>query len=281
MKTSLHTALCRILKPLVRILHRKGVSVGELSQVAKQIYVEVSEEVLEAAGERATTSRIAIATGLTRKDVAQLRLSKTEEYTPTGRYNRSVRVLGGWMHDREFLDADGQPARLPLRGEQGSFEKLVSRYSGDMPYRAMLHEMERVDAVLHNEDGTVQLLTAAYIPHENEAEKLAILGTDVSLLISTIDHNLSAPRPELRFQRKVSYDNLPLEVLPEFKSMVNKDGLDLLIKFNEWLSQRDRDSNTAIDGSGRMRAGVGIYYFEEPVPAVLNKPNTEELPDEA
>lgn len=281
MKATLNTTMCRILKPLVRILHRKGVAVGEFSQVAKQIYVEVSEEVLEAAGERATTSRIAIATGLTRKDVAQLRLSKTEEYTPTVRYNRSVRVLGGWMHDREFLDAEGQPARLPLRGELGSFERLVSRYSGDMPYRAMLHEMERVDAVVEDEDGWIQLLTAAYIPHENEAEKLAILGTDVSLLISTIDHNLTAARAELRFQRKVSYDNLPLEVLPDFKAMVSKDGLDLLIKFNEWLSQHDRDNNTSIEGSGQMRAGVGIYYFEEPVLGIPEKPPTEGLPDEA
>jgi len=281
MKATIHTALCRILKPLVRILHRKGVSVGEFSQVAKQIYVEVSEEVLEAAGERATTSRIAIVTGLTRKDVAQLRLSKTEEYTPTGRYNRSVRVLTGWMNDREFLDAQGQPARLPLRGEQGSFERLVSRYSGDMPYRAMLHEMERVDAVLEDEGGNVQLLSASYIPHENEAEKLAILGTDASLLISTIGHNLSAARPELRFQRKVSYDNLPLEALPDFKAMVNQDGLELLIKFNAWLSQHDRDSSPHAGGTGRMRAGVGIYYFEEPVFDGLAKPNAEGLPDEA
>ena len=67
MENMLTQAICRILRPLLRILHRKGVAFGEFSQLAKQIYVEVSEDVLAATGERPTTSRIAIATGLVRR----------------------------------------------------------------------------------------------------------------------------------------------------------------------------------------------------------------------
>ncbi len=257
----------RILKPLVRILYRKGVAFGEFSQLARQMYVEVTEEMLAAAGERPTTSRIAIATGLTRKDVAQLRQAPDDGF-PTSSYNRGARVMTGWLHDQEFHDETGKPALLPLQseGDVGSFAALVSRYSGDMPYRAMLHEMERLGAVQLDAAGRVQLMGGGYIPHANESEKFSILGTDVAALITTIEHNLiTQDRSQLRFQRKVSYDNLPQEAIPTFKQMVDKDALDLLIKFNTWLATQDRDSNPSVGGTGQVRAGVGIYYFEEPV----------------
>ncbi|QLQ30377.1 MAG: hypothetical protein HZT40_00715 [Candidatus Thiothrix singaporensis] len=277
MTSMLYRATRKILKALVRILHRKGMAFGEFSLLVKQVYVEVSEEALKADGERPTTSRIAIATGLTRKEVAQLRQAADEdELASTGSYNRGARVMTGWLQDAEFLDTEGKPAVLPVQGDVGSFAALVSRYSGDMPYRAMLREMERVGAVQEDEE-CVRLLGDGYIPHADEDEKLGILGTDVSALVGTIDHNLKVKtRQQLYFQRKVSYDNLPVEALPVFKEMVSKDGMDLLIRFNQWLAVQDRDSNPQASGSGRMRAGVGIYYFEEPVSKQADEGTTDE-----
>lgn len=146
-----------------------------------------------------------------------------------------------------------------------SFEALVSRYSGDMPSRAMLRELLQSGVVTQATEDTVSLATDAYIPQGSETEKLSILATDVALLMNTINHNLLCEANERQFQRKVSYDNLPEEALPQFKQMVNEDAMALLIKFNAWLGQQDRDHNPSASGSGRMRAGVGIYYFEEPV----------------
>lgn len=276
MQDILYRTTRRILKPLLRILHRKGIAFGEFSQIARQVYVAVAEELLIEEGERPTTSRIAIATGLTRKDVAQLRQLPDDE-TPTVSYNRRVRVMTGWLHDREFLDAEGRPVVLPVQGDTGSFAALVARYSGDMPYRAMLNELERVGAVSQDAAGNVQLMGVGYIPHADENEKLHIMGMDVAALVATIDHNLATKDPaQAYFQRKVSYDNLPVEVLPAFKEMVNSDGMELLIKFNEWLATRDRDSNPQVEGTGRMRAGVGIYYFEEPVEERVMKGKKDE-----
>lgn len=255
----------RILKPLIRIMYRKGIAFGEFSQLARQVYVEVAGEMLAAEGERPTTSRIAIATGLTRKDVAQLRQSP-DDGLPTNSYNRGARVMTGWLHDSEFHDATNKPALLPLQGEVGSFAALVNRYSGDMPYRAMLQEMERLGSVCVDDAGYVQLMGGGYIPHTSEAEKISILGTDVAALIATIEHNIvTLDRQNLRFQRKVCYDNLPETCIPAFKALVNQDGLELLIKFNSWLANQDRDDNPHNPNAGRVRAGVGIYFFEEPV----------------
>jgi len=86
-------------------------------------------------------------------------------------------------------------------------------------------------------------------------------------LISTIDHNLQAdgsPDEIPLFQRKVLYDNLPAEVLPEFRALSAESSQKLLEKLDAWLAERDRDNNPEIEGTGRHVAGIGIYYFEEP-----------------
>lgn len=267
MNTTLHHIVLHILRPLIRILHRKGLAFGEFSLLARKVYVETAEAALMQANEKATSSRIAISTGLTRKEVAQLRRHEAEQLVNLARYNRSVRVLGGWLNDPDFNTPTGQPKVLPLQGSCPSFEALVGRYSGDMPSRAMLRELLQTGVVSQADDETVSLVTNAYIPQGSETEQLSILATDVALLINTIHHNLLCATNDRHFQRKVSYDNLPLEVLPEFKQQVNEDAMALLVKFNTWLAQHDRDHNPVAGGTGRMRAGVGIYYFEEAVQA--------------
>lgn len=56
---------------------------------------------------------------------------------------------------------------------------------------------------------------------------------------------------------------MPEAVLPEFRDFVNQDAQQLLVRFNDWLYQHDRDSNPDVTGTGYMQAGVGIYYFEK------------------
>lgn len=265
MDKTLRLAFYRIIKALMRILYRKGVALGDFTQVVKQAYVDVVEQELANVGERATTSRIAVITGLTRKDVAALRQADKDE--PKPRFNRSLRVINGWLNDVAFCDAaNGAPAHLPFRGEVGSFEHLVQRYSGDMSCFAMLDELKRVQLVQELPNGELALLNPVYIPHGNESEQLQLLGEDVALLVGTINHNVMCTNPhDRRYQRKVSYNNLPEEVLPEFRQFVKEDAQALLVRFNTWLHQHDRDSNPQIKGTGRMQAGVGIYYFEQPV----------------
>lgn len=262
MNNTLRAAFYQILKSLMRILYRKGIAFGEFTQLAKQAYVDVVEDELTRSGERATTTRIAVITGLTRKEVTQLRQAEITAAAP--RFNRVLRVLNAWLHDEAFLDSEGQPAVLAFRGIEPSFEQLVQRYSGDMSSFAMLDEMRRVKLVESLEDGSVRLLSAVYIPDQDDETQLQLLGTDVSLLVMTIDHNLTVPSDERYYQRKVSYNNLPEEVLPAFRTFVRKDAHQLLLRFNQWLYEHDRDSNPKVEGSGRMQAGVGIYYFEQP-----------------
>jgi hypothetical protein len=202
---------------------------------------------------------------LTAKEVMWVRqLPRPDDYASSERYNRAARVIAAWRRESDFLDAEGKPAPLPIAGPGKTFSELVKRFSGDVPAQAILDEMIRIGAVERLEDGRVRLLTRAYIPESSDADKLHILGTDVGHLISTIDHNLKPDPIGPLFQRKVAYDNLPDEILPEFRKLSSKKAQSLLESLDRWLAQRDRDTNPTVKGTGRNRAGLGIYYFEEP-----------------
>jgi len=257
-------AIIKLLRPLARILLRNGVSFSTFSDLAKWIYVDVAAKEFGIEGRKQSTSRVSVITGLSRREVMRVRqLPRPDVSASTERHNRAARVIAAWRREPDFLDAKGRPAMLPMEGPGATFSELVKRFSGNVPPRAILDELIHVGAVEHGADGKIGLLTRAYIPRNIDAHKLNILGTDVQHLISTIDHNLIPDTTEPRFQRKVSYDNLPDEVLPEFREIFAKKAQDLLESADQWLARRDRDANPAVKGVGSNRAGFGIFFFEE------------------
>jgi hypothetical protein len=262
---SLSAAALRLLRPLVRILLRNGVSYRTFSDLVKWVYVDVASKEFGIKGRKQSTSRVSVVTGLSRKEVTRVRqLSRPDDSASREKYNRAARVIAAWQRENDYLDADGRPAPLPLTGPGANFSGLVKRFSGDVPVRAILDELLRVDAVERLKDGRICLLARAHVPKNSDTDKLHILGTDVGYLISTIDHNLKSDSAEAFFQRKVAYDNLPDEALPDFRKLSAKKAQKLLENLDRWLAQHDRDATPTVNGSGRNHAGIGIYFFEEP-----------------
>jgi hypothetical protein len=139
----------------------------------------------------------------------------------------------------------------------------VKRYSGDIPVRAMLDELVRVGAVKRLGDGRIGLVTRGYIPQKGTDQQLAILGQDAADLITTIDYNLHQNPSGPRIQRKVMYDNVPVEAAEAFKTIAHERAQEMLEALDRWLSHRDRDVNPTVKGKGRVRVGLGLYHFEE------------------
>lgn len=260
-------ATARILRALLRLLLRNGIPYGVFAELAKHVYVDLATREFAIPGRKQSVSRVSILTGLTRKEVSRVQALPTpQDVESNERYNRAARVISGWVRDPDYSDPSGQPAVLEMEGTRPNFSELVRRFSGDVPARAVLDELLRVGAVEPLTEGRLRLLTRAYLPRTEEAGKLGILGTDVSDLIRTIDHNLIVDTDRLFFQRKAAYDNLPQEPLAEFRNLTREQAQRLLEAADHWLSAHDRDTNPSIGGTGRKRAGIGIYYFEEDFP---------------
>lgn len=264
---ALGSAIRTLLQPLVRVLLRNGVPFAAFMEHAKRAYVEVALHELGIEGRKPSLSRASVITGLTRKEVSRLAaLADSGNQEVAERYNRAARVISGWVRDRQYRDGRGGPASLPPEGGPRSFAGLVRRHSGDMPPRAVLDELLRVGSVRELRDGRIQLVSRSYVPRTGEREKLAILGTDVATLISTIDHNLTCPPNETFFQLKVSYDNLTEESLPRLRRESAKRAQRLLEQLDRIWARNDRDTGPNVHGTGRKQAMLGIYYHEDDYP---------------
>ncbi|MBW2230728.1 MAG: hypothetical protein JRH17_10090 [Deltaproteobacteria bacterium] len=265
-RNPLEGALFTLLRPLVRLALERGLACGEMVAVLKRAYVDVAQRDFIVEGRKQTASRISLLTGLTRKEVGRMLSVQDPEnaWRDRSRVNRAARVLSAWARDPDFLDGRGAPASLPFEVEKGpSFTGLVRRHGADVTARAVLDELVRVGAVGRLKDGRIRPLDRAYVPHSDESEKLAILGTDVADLIAAIDHNIMRPDQEPFYQRKVAYDNLPADYLPKLRALVRRDAQKLLERFDTEMARHDRDVAPDAESPGAKRAMIGIYYFED------------------
>jgi hypothetical protein len=263
---SLERAVVALLRPLVRLVLKRGMAFGQFAELLKRAYVQAAEEDFTVPGRKLTISRVAVLTGLTRKEASRLMQEEpsVSESQARRRVNRAARVVSAWAVDPAFQGGGGEPLELPFDGADGpTFARLVALHGADVPPRAVLDELMRVGAVGRRDDGRVHLIERAYIPAADEAVKLDILGTDVADLIASIEHNLDSEAPVRFFQRKVAYDNLPPEYLPALRELLAKKGQELLETLNADMARHDRDLAGDPGEGPRSRAMIGIYYFED------------------
>ena len=184
-------AIIRILRPLIKIFLRNGISYGTFSDIAKWLFIDISMKNFTIEGRKQSISRVSIITGINRKEVKRvLHFPKPEDCAE--RYNRASRVIAGWQKDKDFLTKSGKPAVLPFTGKGATFQNLVKRYSGDMPVRAILDELSRTNAVVQTKTNCIRLLTAHHSFERDEITKIKNLGAEVGQLISSLGHNIGS-----------------------------------------------------------------------------------------
>jgi hypothetical protein len=264
--TALRKALQKLLKPLVRILLRYGYSYHEFSEVAKQTFVDVCFDDFAIEGKKMTASRVAVLTGMDRKEIVKLINKHSGEAEHVSRpINRASRVIGGWLQDKDYRNKKGQPLAIPVKGDGITFQALVRKYGGDITYGPILDELLRINAVRYTDENNIQLLAEGYIPVSNELEKLKIMGDSACDLLTSINYNLDSPKYP-RFQRQVVYLQLSQNSINEFKLVSHDKCQKLLLELNEWLASKlELDTRLEVT-QPHSRVGVGIYYIEDEPP---------------
>lgn len=271
LKLAILAAYKRLLRPLIRILIRNGVSFGEFSEVAKDVYVEVAADDFRLPDKNMTQGRIAILTGLTRKEVNRLVTEKgrnRREYSSN--LGRVARILTGWHTDPQFTGPYGLPLEVPYDSPgDRTFVELVRRYTGDMPARAMMDELLRIGVAKEAEGGRVKVLTRTYLPKVDAPESLDRLGNAVCNFVETMDFNRTESDPEKRLlERTVEADEgIRLRDLPVFQEYARERGQLLLEEIDDWLSKLEPIDNKTQEPI--IHTGVGIYHY------LRGKPNKD------
>ena len=279
MKSQLAAAIRRLLRPVVRQMIASGLTYPHADQILKQLFLAVAEEDFALPYKRQTDSRLALVTGISRKEISQLRRRRhSAAGTPEVEESVVTHVIGRWMAGPPYATPDGIPRRLRYEAADAkvpSFARLVRELSSDIPVRAVLDELLHIGSAALLPDGDVELRREVHIPAADSEGKLVLLGSDPAELFSTITHNIEhGEAPWL--QRKVVYDNIGGDALPVLQDETRQAGLDFVRRANALLASYDRDRHPDAPAGRRTRVVVGVYYFEEPV---AESEPTDDKPD--
>lgn len=264
-KDHLRRALSLMLKPLVRLLIAQGVTHAEFSETAKEVYVETALRYFEIDG-RINKSRVAILTGLTRKDVKTVvdRALTTSYKEKT--HSRPARVLTGWYSDPHYQGPYGIPLELPYEtgdAEEPNFVALVKNYSGDMAPRQMLNQLLEAGSVVEI-DGRYKAVSRIFLHMKLSPSVVDRLGSVGYRFFSTAAKNIDADREagaRTLFDRMVfADDGCTEEVIEQFAVYLRTKGQAFLEDIDVWFSSR-KDLNKPSEP--RKETGVYMLHYVE------------------
>jgi hypothetical protein len=258
-------AIGELLRPLVKRLLASGVPFGRVEARLRELFVEVAETELALPGRRQTDSRVALVTGINRKEVRRIRSADKKTAAPRSfSMNHAASLISRWRTDRETSDRSGRPRPLPYQAERGpSFMKLARKVTGDLAPRILLDELVRSGAAEIRPDEVVVLKGDSFVPRVDTADKLQILAEDPAELVETILRNVLAERADPALQRKVYFDNLGSDGADRIRAEMRREGERFLRRVNRLLSRYDRDRNPKAPGGDPYYAGIGVYFFED------------------
>ena len=244
----------------MRFLLRQGVPWQDFAELAKETYVEIARAEYGIDGRPTNNSRVAMLTGLSRREVARVRdvlldiVPQEEERTG----NRMARILTGWFTEPEFTSHDGKPRNL----SPAVFDVLLKCYAGDLPHTAVKKEMLKYGLIEELDNGDLRVLHRDFVYSSLDPEIIRQMGIALHDHAETLDHNLNEERQgSPRFERLADNARIPIGAADEFHAFVEARGLEFLQEIDTWLSNHQTDGQEA----KTVRLGAGAYLIQNDI----------------
>lgn len=262
---SMLSALRRVVRPLVRLMLRKGVTYTVFTDLLKEVFVDVAHREFRLDDKAPSDSRISLLTGVHRKDVRRLRAESdaSPEALPEN-ITLGAQLVTTWTRCRPFCNETGQALPLPRLSSVGgdcSFDALVAKVSTDIRGRVVLDEWLRLGVVRVDEQDCVHLEAQAFVPQKGFDEKAAYFGHNLHDHASAAVHNLSGEGQPF-FERSVHYDALTPASVDILRDAVASDGMQMLLDFSRRAA--DLESADVPVPERRQRITIGLYFYTEP-----------------
>lgn len=272
--SSIISAISLLVRPIIRLALRNGLTFRQFSEMCKAQYVDVASSDYGVDGRETNISRIALLSGINRKDIKRLKdsLKNNQDILNGHTPDRISRILSGWFTDPIYLSEADTPAILPLEG-QVSFNSLVKQYGGDIAAVTLVREFKRSAVIEEIEPGQFKVLKRYFIPNldpstpeiPESTNPQAILHASNILNdhVNTIFHNLylndKSQNNLKRFERRTTNTNVDESIIDDFKLMIEEKAQQFLEDVDSWLSDREScDTSKA-----KIRLGIGSYWIEE------------------
>lgn len=263
-------AVRRLLRPLVRLMMRAGVTFPVLTDTLRQLFVEVAEQEILLDPKSRTDSRISLLSGVHRKEIKRLRsLPRDVAETPEV-VTLASQIVARWLGSASFAGPDGQPRILPRLAQpadaaecQPAFEDLVLSVTTDVRPRAVLDDLISHGVVTLLDGDQVRLNTQAFIPRPGGSEQLFYFARNLHDHVAAASANITSGKPPF-FDRSVHYDDLTQAQADALRAFAREVAMRALLEVNRKALDLLEDPATGgTDSDERQRVNLGIYLFQE------------------
>jgi len=229
---SLDAAVDEAMERFIRVLVRRGVSRRAVDRAFRRAWSHVPQKIAEQ-DRRASRELI---------DVGH--------------------VLTLWFGDPFYVDARGDPLRLPLRGPAPSLASLVQHVDPTLNVTQVLKCLIRADAV--------RRIGSRYAPR---SRAVAFRGTGAPLharnlrallgLLRTLEHNIE-PKDKVPawFEYVAENPRFPVSAREPYDARLRQDAMTFLRNQDSRMLNHQRKTKP---GEPTVRMGVGVFRFEEEV----------------
>jgi hypothetical protein len=264
-KDNLLSAFRYLLKPLVRMALKNGLSFPEFSEALKRAYVDVAAKQMRAAGTEPTEEGIFLIANVQKPDVGSIL-----EHGSDVRYGKKAQdwsplpiLLGVWHTDPKYSGPYGVLRDLEFSSSSAagppSFTDLARFTCPDISPQVLFDELLRIGAIEEVGAGVYRAIKRSYVPAPLSVPSILNLARVVHNLCETLEVNLRAveERGKGRMERSIySVHGIPRSDYPAFQKYIEVRGQAFADDIDNWITARD------VEGvRDTMQLGVGFYHY--------------------
>lgn len=252
----------RLITPWARYLLHQGISYREFDDVVRGVFVDIATSEFGIRGRPTNASRVAVLTGLTRKQIKKIR--EAIEDVPveeTASNNQATDVLSAWYSEANYVDESRRPRPIPFDGAEISFSELVRKHGRDIPPRAMLRELKRTKAVEERDDGMLEAKSRFNVySGSKHIASIDRSGEAIRQFLSSIVFNMMRDEDVTgRYERRSLAPGLTDSQKKRYEEIVRAKADSLLEELEEWFVQE----RTGAEASDAPMIGCGVYLFSD------------------
>lgn len=240
----MNSVLERLFRPITQLTMARGLRFADVSESLRRATYHAAVD--QEAG-KVTDSKIAVMTGLQRRDVARLRDGAPPKRV--GRPDVLSQIVSLWLADRLYA---GRPIRR--RGEAPSFEALAKGVRRDVHPKSLLDPLVEAGTV-RLEGDMVVLVTRAHVPRQGDAAQLDWLADNAADHLSAAVQNVTGSSGHM--DQAVAYHGLTPDAVAELEALWRSRLGPAIEEVNaRALELQDQEA-------GSMRFRAGAYFYKE------------------
>jgi Family of unknown function (DUF6502) len=253
-----------LLRPLVRLLLRAGVTFPVFSDWLRVLFVDTAVAELEADGQARTDSRLSLLTGVHRKEIRRLREIEREPVREPAVVTLASEIIARWL----VIQPRAANLSLPRSADQGpSFEGLVRSVTNDIRPRAVLDEWLRQGIVRMDGNDRVTLTATAHVPNPGSEAQLFYFGRNLHDHLAAAAANVlatgTAPYPDI----SVHYDGLGPDAARALEATARLAAETVTRDVNAAAVRLvDGQDQDAAPPANTRRVNFGVYLYVENEP---------------